>query len=264
MIRPLTWVVAAGVVLATTAGCSAGPPAPTVTTTCGPPSQSTHSPLAATAPGCTALEFTAAGTYTVTVRFTTPGTDASIDYTLVGAGGGGGRGPGPGGGGSAVGPSSTGGGGGGGGGAGTTISSTGAPLPTGAAPATLTVIVGAEGSGGVGGGGPAMPGAKGHDGTATTLNGDGLTLTAAGGRGGNGGQGGAVGARGGNGGPGNPPAPTDDPAARAPQDYPVQGVRPRTDPVAPEVKVAPNPAGRTTGYPDTAATQCSRSMAQRP
>jgi hypothetical protein len=51
------------------------------------------------------------------------------------------------------------------------------------------------------------------------------------------------------------PAPTEDPAAKAPQDYRGQGVKPRTDPAAPAVKAAPNPAGRTTECPDKTATQ---------
>ena len=227
MTRPPTWAVATAIVLATTAGCNARPPTPPVTTTCAAPitNPSAHNPVATTATGCTSLEFTAAGTYTVTVKFITPAADASIDYTLVGAGGGGGRGPGPGGGGSAIGPSTTGGGGGGGGGAGTTITASGTPLPASTDPATLTIVVGVGGSGGIGGGGPAMTGAKGHDGTATTLRGDGLALTAAGGGGGTAGQGGAVGARGGKGGPGNPPGANGRPGSQGTAGLPGAGGR---------------------------------------
>ncbi|HYZ37729.1 MAG TPA: hypothetical protein VE673_13570 [Pseudonocardiaceae bacterium] len=91
--RRLIWLVALGVTA--TAGCSAASPAPTVTATCDPlrTDPSAHSPAAATTAGCTSVEFTAADTYTLT--FTTPGWDAAIDYTLVGAGGGGAEAPGP-------------------------------------------------------------------------------------------------------------------------------------------------------------------------
>ncbi|HKS52650.1 MAG TPA: hypothetical protein VJS67_12350, partial [Pseudonocardiaceae bacterium] len=82
MSRPLSWALSAGVVVLAAAGCGAAPPAPAVTTTCGPPQTNQLAPDArtATTAGCTALEFTAPGTYTVTVKFPPAGAHTTIDY----------------------------------------------------------------------------------------------------------------------------------------------------------------------------------------
>ena len=136
MRRSLFWALSTVIVvpaLLTGAGCSAAPPPPAVSSTCGPPQTNELPSGPSTAAGCTSLVFTAPGTYTVTVKFPPSGAHTTIDYTLTGAGGGGGRGPGPGGAGAGMGFGPTGGGGGGGGGAGTTISATGIPLAASAA-----------------------------------------------------------------------------------------------------------------------------------